>query len=70
MDMDSQFPHRDSLEISKKASMDLKRRLQFSKAVNPVLIISSDELKECDEEDENDDNDSGIQNGMFEGTYL
>ncbi|XP_022799448.1 acyl-CoA-binding domain-containing protein 5-like isoform X2 [Stylophora pistillata] len=66
MDMESQFPHRDSLEISKKASMDLKRRLQFSKAVNPVLIISSDELKECDEEDENDDNDSGIQNGMFE----
>lgn len=70
MDMHAQFPHRDSLDLSKKAGMDLKR-LQFSKAVNPVLIISSDELKECDEEDENDDdNDSGIQNGMCEGMYM
>lgn len=69
MDINSRFPHRDSLELRNKAGVDLKS-LQFSNAVNPVLIFSSDELKECAEEDSNDDdNDSGIQNGMPEGMH-
>lgn len=61
MDIKAGFPHRDSLAIRNKHG------LQFSNAVNPVLIISSDELKEKEDEDDDDD-DSGIQNGMSEGT--
>ena len=68
MDMRTGFPHRDSLALRHQKQYDLKG-LQFSNAVNPVLIISQDELKEESELKEGeDDDDSGIQNGMSEGT--
>ena len=67
MDMRTGFPHRDSLALRHQKQYDLKG-LQFSNAVNPVLIISQDELKEESELKEGeDDDDSGIQNGMSEG---
>ena len=68
MDMRTGFPHRDSLALRHQKQYDLKG-LQFSNEVNPVLIISQDELKEESELKEGeDDDDSGIQNGMSEGT--
>jgi len=71
MDMRAGFPHRDSLALRHKKQYDLNG-LQFSNAVNPVLIISPDELKEESDHgelNEEDDDDSGIQNGLPEGTY-
>jgi len=69
MDMRAGFPHKDSLALRHKKQYDLTG-LQFSNAVNPVLIISPDELKEESdgELNEEDDDDSGIQNGLPEGT--
>ena len=70
MDMRTGFPHRDSLALRHQKQYDLKG-LQFSNAVNPVLIISPDELKEESDgelKEGEDDDDSGIQNGMSEGT--
>ena len=70
MDMRTGFPHRDSLALRHIKQYDLNG-LQFSNAVNPILIISRDELKEesddDDDDDENDDDDKGIQNGLSEG---
>lgn len=71
MDIRAGFPHRDSLALRHRKDHDLNG-LQFSNAVNPVLIISPDELKEesADELKEGeDDDDSGIQNGMSEGMH-
>ena len=71
VDVRAGFPHRDSLALRNRKDLDLNG-LQFSNAVNPVLIISSDELKEENEDElkeEEDDDDSGIQNGMSEGMY-
>ena len=65
MDMRAGFPHRDSLALRSRKDYDLN-------GLNPVLIISSDELKEeVDDQlkEEEDGDDSGIQNGMFEGMY-
>lgn len=70
MDMRAGFPHRDSLALRHGKQYDLNG-LQFSNAVNPVLIISPDELKEESDGELNegeDDDDSGIQNGLSEGT--
>lgn len=70
MDMRTGFPHRDSLALRQQKQYDLNG-LQFSNAVNPVLIISPDELKEESDgelKEGEDDDDSGIQNGMSEGT--
>ncbi|KAL9967779.1 hypothetical protein ACROYT_G026071 [Oculina patagonica] len=62
MDIRAGFPHRDSLALKSRKDYDLN-------GLNPVLIISSDELKEENDEElkeEEDDDDSGIQNGMSE----
>ena len=74
MDIRAGFPHRDSLALGHRKQYDLNG-LQFSNAVNPVLIISPDELKEESDgewkegkEAGDGDSDSGIQNGMCEGT--
>ena len=71
MDMRAGFPHRDSLALRHGKQYNLNG-LQFSNAVNPVLIISPDELKEESDgelkEGEDDDDDRGIQNGLSEGT--
>ena len=73
MDMRAGFPHRDSLALRHIKQYDLNG-LQFSNAVNPILIISPDELKEESDHDElkegdddDDDDDKGIQNGLSEG---
>lgn len=66
MDIRAGFPHRDSLALKSRKDYDLN-------GLNPVLIISSDELKEENDEElkeeEEDDDDSGIQNGMSEGRF-
>ena len=58
------FPHRDSLDLRNKRGYDLNG-LQFSSGVNPVLIISPDELKDSSKMAKDDD--SGFQNGLSEG---
>ena len=61
------FPHRDSLDLRNKGAKgayDLNG-LQFSHGVNPVLIISPDELKGSSKMEKDDD--SGFQNGISEG---
>ena len=61
------FPHRDSLDLRNKGdkgAYDLNG-LQFSHGVNPVLIISPDELKGSSKMEKDDD--SGFQNEISEG---